>query len=429
MNDRVARPGREEQRLKRVDLLTRLLHRRPSEPLRFPEAEEARFQRGQMPHRVKALVLAALLAPPLYLLTSAGDAVFNRGVMVQTAIARGVAIGCCVAIALLMRDHRLQRRVEAATLITALTLSGCQVFIARINPPDLQPIHWLVSLLLITYVATVIQVRFSLTVALAVVIYVQTMTGMFLLGGLSPAVNGYIALFMFCGVVIALVSNFMNERGRRLRYLQRTLLSLHRQGLYREMDRLEQGLGIDDLTGVGNRRGLEDFLRRTFQGMAPGNDLPEQSPLREKARQATDLGLILLGIDHFHAFTNHYGQAEGEFCLASIARHLQKAVGGHGNYLARFGDEQFAVVLPGATVFDTRAAAERLRRDVESLGLPHDASPTSPVVTVSVGISHTSELDEPGHQSLIEAADRNLFRARQAGGNRCHYREFTATTP
>lgn len=415
--------SREERRLQRLDQLTRLQARRNLD-LRFPEPEEARFQRSQMPYRVQAVRVAVLVATPLYILTSLLDWWLVPEIVLRTSLARALAILLCILLTLMMRRGWFRSRVEAVGVVMVLVLNSCQLYIAPLHVPALQPVQWLVSLLLVVYAVSVVHIRFTLSVALGLVVLLQTLAGILLSGELSTAGVAYIGIYLVSGVMVALFSNYLISRNRRQRYLQRAMLGLHRQGLYQQVNTLRQNIGHDELTGLGNRRGLDDYLGRLFDDMrrlgeARRARLPAAPELRRQVEAAGRAALVLLSIDNYQAFVARHGQSEGDYCLNAVARVIQRSMGGQDHFPARFGRHEFALVLPGMTEFDAQASAERIRRDLAAMGIPHEDNAETGVVTLSAGIAHTDRLAEPSHQALLEAADRALFRAQQEGGNRC----------
>ena len=159
---------------------------------------------------------------------------------------------------------------------------------------------------------------------------------------------------------------------------------------------------LDGLTGIANRRRLGEFM---------------DSEWRRARRNARPISLIMIDIDVFKAFNDGYGHLAGDDCLRQIAKTLQKGLKRPGDLVARFGGEEFAVVLPETDVRGAAALAERLRSMVEGLGIRHEFSPVGEVVTISLGVAALVPDKEAAHDLLYTYADQALYRAKQEGRN------------
>ena len=161
----------------------------------------------------------------------------------------------------------------------------------------------------------------------------------------------------------------------------------------------------DGLTGVVNRRGLDAALAAEALRMG---------------RDTSHLALLLVDIDYFKAYNDHLGHQAGDDALRDIARCLEiTACRREGDLVARYGGEEFAVVLPGTDRFGAIDVAEQLREAVEALRLPHPASPSG-IVTISIGVATAYLGGDRANDPcmLVAGADRELYRAKQAGRNR-----------
>jgi diguanylate cyclase (GGDEF)-like protein len=159
----------------------------------------------------------------------------------------------------------------------------------------------------------------------------------------------------------------------------------------------------DGLTAVGNRRRFEEFLADEW---------------RRAIRLKTPVSLVLLDIDHFKLFNDTYGHHAGDECLKRVAAALGGTIHRPTDLLTRFGGEEFAIILGGTDAAGALNIAEQAVAKVNDLQIPHPGSPTSPHLTVSVGIATvlvTLGMDEA---ELIKAADSALYRAKAGGRNR-----------
>ncbi len=178
-------------------------------------------------------------------------------------------------------------------------------------------------------------------------------------------------------------------------------LELHR--LNEELTRLST---TDALTDVGNRRLFDQTLKSEW--------------LRAARRQST-IGLLMIDVDHFKEYNDHYGHPAGDAVLRQIARIVGDSVRRGGELVARYGGEEFALLLPGADLDAARAAAERCRQRVINAKIEHRASATSAWLGVSIGVASQVALPNVDCSVLVEIADAALYRAKRCGRGRIEF--------
>lgn len=159
----------------------------------------------------------------------------------------------------------------------------------------------------------------------------------------------------------------------------------------------------DGLTMLANRHRFNDALARGW---------------RRAQREREPIALILLDVDHFKDYNDSYGHLDGDEVLKALAGVLRRAAQRPGDVAARFGGEEFAVVLENTDLAGAAAVAEKLKSRIAALGIPHRSSGCASIVTVSAGVSASAP--SPGDQvtPLIDHADRRLYRAKALGRNR-----------
>lgn len=172
--------------------------------------------------------------------------------------------------------------------------------------------------------------------------------------------------------------------------------------LKRYRDRLADMAYQDGLTGVPNRRRFDEYSMLEW---------------RRARRHCRAMSLLMVDVDQFKEFNDQYGHLEGDSCLKRIATALRKAVNRPGDLLARYGGEEFVGLLPETAGDGARKIADRMREAVEALAIPSATSACSRYVTVSIGVATTVVDVGTPLEELIEAADRNLYRAKGAGRN------------
>lgn len=184
------------------------------------------------------------------------------------------------------------------------------------------------------------------------------------------------------------------------RELAKTVVSLQERN--RDLEKQTQ---LDALTGLRSRRALDELLDTVCGGPnAPANHY----------------AVAFLDIDHFSHYNKHHGDDQGDEILRQVAQIVQAAAR-RGDLVFRKGGEEIVVVLPDANRQEALQAAERMRLAVEQEGILHKASPTAPVVTVTVGVA-SSHGDEPlTIRTLMERAGWAAMRAKvEAQRNQVH---------
>jgi diguanylate cyclase (GGDEF)-like protein len=164
---------------------------------------------------------------------------------------------------------------------------------------------------------------------------------------------------------------------------------------------LNELASLDGLSGLANRRGFDLRLEAEWQ---------------EARRLGCPLALMMIDIDHFKPFNDHYGHVEGDSCLRAVGDALSVVTLNDAVLVARYGGEEFALLLPGLDSERAAAVAERARRAIEELRILHAGAPCGHV-TISIGVA--ALVPQPGEPAahLVEAADLGLYEAKDRGRN------------
>lgn len=168
-------------------------------------------------------------------------------------------------------------------------------------------------------------------------------------------------------------------------------------------ERLKELSRVDGLTGIANRRRLDEELDREWKRM-----------LREKR----PLSVVLCDIDHFKLYNDSYGHQGGDECLIQVANAIKDSVNRPGDLTARYGGEEFCLVLPETSGIGAMQIAELVRKNVFELNMEHKSSPMAEVVTLSLGVATLIPDIDSQPSVLLEAADRALYQAKGSGRNR-----------
>ena len=170
----------------------------------------------------------------------------------------------------------------------------------------------------------------------------------------------------------------------------------------RQLKAMEAFANTDGLTGLANRRSLDEHLETEW---------------RRGMREHNFLAVVMLDIDLFKSYNDKYGHPSGDECIRNIASVIKGYARRAGDIAARYGGEEFVLVLPGVDLGDAASIAERIRLEIFSANRPHAGSPEGRV-TVSVGTASAPAASLDSGEALLRSADKALYRAKAEGRNR-----------
>ncbi|MBF0120003.1 MAG: GGDEF domain-containing protein [Desulfobacterales bacterium] len=212
------------------------------------------------------------------------------------------------------------------------------------------------------------------------------------------------SLFLLSVCIICLICTFLMERVIRKFYIESRAFSFQKQDLQETNIRLKYLIALDGLTGIANRRTLDETLNNEWQrGLRNGNPL----------------SVLLMDIDHFKFYNDTYGHQRGDECLKQVAKTLKAFARRPGDLAARYGGEEFAVILSNTELIEASIVATRILQAVQGLKISHIKSSVDlKVVTLSIGIAVIVPHPSLSVSQLIENADRALYCAKSQGRNR-----------
>lgn len=213
--------------------------------------------------------------------------------------------------------------------------------------------------------------------------------------------------FRVLAVVLTVGSLALAYRSRVRRLTRRqaelqSLVAARTSELEHSNARLAALSSTDSLTGISNRRGFDDNLAKEWR-RAARNDYP--------------LALAMIDVDHFKAYNDHYGHQAGDQCLREVAALIAAHARRTSDQVARYGGEEFTLTVPTLDREHALRVAADVCRDLEQLALPHAKSPYG-VVTISIGVAAMVPHEDGNPATLVDAADRALYRAKTEGRNR-----------
>ncbi len=159
----------------------------------------------------------------------------------------------------------------------------------------------------------------------------------------------------------------------------------------------------DGLTGVPNRRMFDSVMEEEWE---------------RARRNSQPLSLIMVDIDFFKQYNDRYGHIQGDSCLKRVGQALNSAATRPRDFLARFGGEEFVLVLPETDEAAAHKVAERCRQRVFKEQIAHEKSQVGQILTISLGVGTVVPARGDDPMAFVEEVDRRLYRAKQGGRNR-----------
>lgn len=176
----------------------------------------------------------------------------------------------------------------------------------------------------------------------------------------------------------------------------------------RQRKLLENLVGRDSLTEIYNRRRFDEILTKEW-----GRAIRSNKPL----------SLIMIDVDYFKKYNDHYGHASGDVILKTVAKTIFDTLRRPADVVARYGGEEFVVILPETNIDGGKIIGEKIRAAVASLNIPHEKSEIADFISISLGGATISDndLDE---NLLLKSADDMLYQAKGLGRNQLFWREL-----
>ncbi|MDQ2462413.1 GGDEF domain-containing protein [Acinetobacter baumannii] len=202
----------------------------------------------------------------------------------------------------------------------------------------------------------------------------------------------------FLGMTLA----YATDRQHRENYLQNCMIELNRIELMQQAQQLSLLSQQDALTGLANRRYLDETLDNEW---------------RRALRHETPLTIMMVDIDFFKPYNDSLGHLKGDQCLKDIATAISSIAARSGDLVARYGGEEFLLLFPMTNAQQAKIQAERLMNAIKKKAIVHPCSSVSPYVTISVGVATTIPRLNDSISAFVSRADHALYQAKTNGRN------------
>jgi diguanylate cyclase (GGDEF)-like protein len=310
----------------------------------------------------------------------------------------GLCLLMCALTTWLSKQPRfLQNYLWWLSAAVVVCLSS-KLYIALILPPSPLADYQLVISLTITMVS-MLAIRLPIIWSVSAAVLSIGMASA--LAGLTHQIaNFYIYSVMLMYVGMCTFVAFLADRQEKLHFLQMILLnyeSKQRDELNQQLLYLSQ---TDGLTGLSNRRHFEQRFEHEWQ---------------RARRHQHQLAIVMIDIDHFKLYNDHYGHLAGDECLRQVAQLIRGVLGRPADVAARFGGEEFVLLLPHTDAAGAYEVATRMMKAIDQAQIRHDYGSAQGYVSVSIGVAsrHPHHLEQAQH--LIDLADAALYQAKHQG--------------
>ena len=357
--------------------------------LRFQGGLEPAFRRYHAQTYLRRMRWALLVAVLLVLLFAVLDLIaLPEGVREPTLAIR---LGLMLPLLLLASWATFLPRLRPfLQLITGVCALGCGLVVAAIvwiSRSQNFPLPYEGIILVTVFLYFLLGLRFATAVTCGWLVFLAYLL-VELAAGLPARVLVYNAFFLAMTNLICSVGCYFLEYGARENFLAQGLLQ----------DLVEK----DFLTGLLNRRAFSEKAGRRW---------------RQALREQQPLALVMMDVDFFKRYNDHYGHLAGDAVLRAIARVLAEHARRPLDCVARYGGEEFVGLWYGLDEARALAITESIRSEIQALDLPHAASGVAAVVTLSIGVAHVLPPTPPSLEDALRLADAALYLAKDSGRN------------
>lgn len=371
----------------------------------LPPGLRDRYDQFHRTHNLRFLLLINLLAQAAYFSYGLADALVVPDIWRESLWARSLFIAATLPVVLLLFRRPIRMEVLDQLLPGLIALAALVWFeLLNRSSSALVMTYQYASLIFIVLANLGVRVHFRPALAWSLVITAVIGQGVFrLCGGFTAQTMVFALVYLPVLFFSLFISWTATHHGRRA-FLRGLLGEMTSSELQLANERLRSLADTDPLTGLANRRQFDQEAARAW------------------ARSQTlgqPLALLMVDIDHFKLFNDHYGHLRGDACLVDIARELQRQLREGEFLVGRWGGEEFAVLLGAADHAKVGAVAHRLVTAVQQLAIPHEHRPDGRGrVTLSVGGALSTEAGVRHFDQLMALGDARLYQAKHAGRDR-----------
>lgn len=365
----------------------------------FPDALERRYEIDTRDSRTQSLQLTMILGGICFLLTSLTDIAFVPDIGFNGVLIRMAALPLFLVAILFgprMAPLRREQVMVAAGTVLVLLLAS----IPLLSSAPQASLSFMCAIFAVAFGNTTVVPRFHH----ACIFTAVSIVGIGALAMWQGPYGWAITIELILVAVFTLFANYRIVRGERVEYLVGMREALRAAALTADREKLRVLSETDALTGVANRAAFNNYCSALYA---------------DSAQAGRAIAVLLIDVDRFKAYNDHYGHMAGDRCLRAVADKIAATLRNSGDLVARFGGEEFVACAVNVSPAQAEALAKRLCEGIRSLNILHAGRCDGENrVTVSIGIA-TGTMTRGGNiNALIAAADRALYSAKHNGRNR-----------
>jgi diguanylate cyclase (GGDEF)-like protein len=391
------------------------LSRKGFQRLTLPEPLESGFEQSTFVQRSERLWIEGLIAIGLFNIYVIADYFIRGGVSwlpLQIRLCIVTPIALLINISMRWSSNKVYRE-------TSIALVSCVIGITHLylesNTSATSSAYAQVGLIVaVIFVNVVMRLQFTYALTASAVLLASDLVFIRLDHFLNSSEKLLGITLAICAISMTVIANYSVGREERLAYLMRLRSEIQSRELSFLNVELQKISCIDSLTGIANRHAYELQFAKLW---------------REAVDSGSCLSAIVIDIDHFKVTNDTRGHLYGDRVLVRVASLLSQSLRCKDDFAARFGGEEFVVLLPGAKREGALIVAERIRKLVEVAGSPALPEPGSHprLSTVSCGVATCWPSDSNCQEDLLDCADKALYQAKADGRNQVRWGELTST--
>jgi diguanylate cyclase (GGDEF)-like protein len=391
------------------------LSRKGFQRLALPEPLEGGFEQSTFVQRAERLWIEGLIAIGLFNIYVIADYFIRGGVSwfpLQVRLCIVTPIALLINVSMRWSPNKVYRE-------TSIALASCAIGITHLylesNTSATSSAYAQVGLIVaVIFVNVVMRLQFIYALTASAVLLASDLVFIRLDHFLNPSEKLLGITLAVCAISMTVIANYSVGREERLGYLMRLRSEIQSRELSFLNVELQKISCIDSLTGIANRHAYELQFAKLWQ---------------EAIDSGSCLSAIVIDIDHFKITNDTRGHLYGDRVLVRVASLLSQSLRCKDDFAARFGGEEFVVLLPRANQEGALIVAERIRKLVEVAGSPALPEPGSHprLSTVSCGVATCWPSDSNCKEDLLDSADKALYQAKAAGRNQVRWGELTST--